>query len=136
MVSLPGFSLAAGHGRGRRALDHRKHGGWVAVAWLYLFVAGAMEIAWSTAMKYSEGFTRFWPSVATIVLSLTSFVLLSQAMKTLPLGTAYGVWTGIGALGSALVGIVFLGEPREPLRLLCIVLIFAGIVGLKLTSRS
>src|SRR5690606_33559046 len=76
MVSLPGFSLAAGHGRGRRALDHRKHGGWVAVAWLYLFVASAMEIAWSTAMKYSEGFTRFWPSVATIVLSLTSFVLL------------------------------------------------------------
>ncbi|MFO7274721.1 MAG: multidrug efflux SMR transporter [Bacillota bacterium] len=106
------------------------------MAWIYLLLAGAMEVAWSTALKFSEGFTRFWPSVAAVVLSLASFALLSLAMKTLPLGTAYGVWTGIGALGSALVGMVFLGEPREPLRLLCIFLIFAGIVGLKLTSRS
>ncbi len=106
------------------------------MAWIYLLLAGALEVAWSTALKFSEGFTRFWPSVAAVVLSLASFALLSLAMKTLPLGTAYGVWTGIGALGSALVGMVFLGEPREPLRLLCIFLIFAGIVGLKLTSRS
>nr|PZN70362.1 MAG: QacE family quaternary ammonium compound efflux SMR transporter [Bacillota bacterium] len=106
------------------------------MAWIYLLLAGAMEVAWSTALKFSEGFTRFWPSVAAVVLSLASFALLSLAMKTLPLGTAYGVWTGIGALGSALVGMVFLGEPREPLRLLCIFLIFAGIVGLKLTTRS
>jgi len=101
-----------------------------------LVVAGILEVAWATAMKYSEGFTRLLPSAATLAFMLGSVVLLSQAMKTLPLSTAYGVWTGIGALGSALVGIALLGEPREPLRLLCIFLIFAGIVGLKLTSSS
>ncbi len=106
------------------------------MAWVYLVVAGILEVAWATAMKYSEGFTRLLPSAATLAFMLGSVVLLSQAMKTLPLGTAYGVWTGIGALGSALVGIALLGEPREPLRLLCIFLIFAGIVGLKLTSSS
>lgn len=106
------------------------------MAWVYLVVAGVMEVAWAAAMKYSEGFTRLWPSVATLAFMAGSVVLLSQAMRTLPLGTAYGVWTGIGTLGSTLVGIVLLGEPRDPLRLLCIFLIFAGIVGLKLTARS
>lgn len=106
------------------------------MAWAYLVVAGVLEVGWATAMKYSEGFTRLWPSVATIVLMLASFALLSQSMKTLPLGTAYGVWTGIGAVGSVLVGILFLGEPRDAVRLLCIALILSGIVGLKLTSAD
>lgn len=104
------------------------------MAWVYLVIAGVFEVAWATAMKYSEGFTRLWPSVATVVLMLASFGLLSQSMKTLPLGTAYGVWTGIGAVGSVLVGIFFFGESRELVRVLCMVLILSGIVGLKLTS--
>lgn len=105
------------------------------MAWVYLLIAGLMEVAWATAMKYAEGFTRFWPSVATLVLMLISFGLLSQAMKSLPLGTAYGVWTGIGAVGTVLVGIFFLGEPRDLVRILCMLLILSGIVGLKLTSK-
>jgi len=106
------------------------------MAWVYVAIAGLLEVAWATSMKYSEGFTRFWPSVATILLMLASFGLLSQSMKTLPLGTAYGVWTGIGAVGTVLVGIFFLGEPRDIIRILCIVLILSGIVGLKLTSPT
>jgi Small Multidrug Resistance protein. len=106
------------------------------LAWVYLIVAGLMEVGWATAMKYSAGFTRLWPTVWTIVLSLASFALLSQAMKSLPLGTAYGVWTGIGAVGSALMGILVLGEPRDAVRLVCIAMILAGIVGLKVTSRA
>jgi len=106
------------------------------VAWAYLVVAGLLEVAWATAMKYSEGFTRFWPAVATVALMLASFGLLSQAMKFLPLGTAYGVWTGIGAVGTVLVGIFVMGEPRDLIRILCILLILSGIVGLKLTSAS
>lgn len=105
------------------------------MAWIYVMIAGLLEIGWATAMKYSEGFTRLWPSALTIVLMIASFALLSQAMKTLPLGTAYGVWTGIGAVGSAIVGILVLGEPRDFVRVLCILLILAGIVGLKLTAR-
>ena len=104
------------------------------MAWVYLVVAGLLEVAWATAMKYSEGFTRLWPSVATIVLMLMSFALLSQAMQLLPLGTVYAVWTGIGAVGSVLVGILFLGESRDPVRLLCLAWILLGIVGLKLTT--
>jgi quaternary ammonium compound-resistance protein SugE len=104
------------------------------MAWVYLVIAGMLEVAWATAMKFSEGFTRLWPTVAMAVLMLASFGLLSQAMKTLPLGTAYGVWTGIGAVGSVLVGIFFFGESRELVRVLCMVLILSGIVGLKLTS--
>lgn len=106
----------------------------VDVAWVYLVIAGLLEVGWATTMKYSEGFSRPWPSVLTILLMLASFGLLNQSMKSLPLGTAYGAWTGIGAVGSALVGILFLGEPRDMVRLLCIVLILSGVVGLKLTS--
>lgn len=104
------------------------------MAWVYVVIAGLLEVAWASAMKYSEGFTRLWPSVATIVLMFASFGLLSLSMKSLPLGTAYGVWTGIGAIGTVLVGIFFLGEPRDLMRMLCLVLILSGIVGLKLTS--
>lgn len=106
------------------------------MAWVYLVIAGLFEVAWATAMKYSEGFTRLWPTVATVLLMLASFALLSQAMKTLPLGTAYGVWTGIGAIGTVLVGIFFFGESRDLIRVLCMVLILSGIVGLKLTSAD
>lgn len=111
-------------------------GGKRSLAWLLLVIAGLFEVGWATAMKYSVGFTRLWPSVTTIVLMLISFAMLSSSMKTLPLGTAYAVWTGIGAVGSVLVGIVFLGEPRDFIRLLCIALILSGIVGLKVTSTS
>lgn len=106
------------------------------MAWLVLIVAGLFEIGWATSMKLSEGFTRLGPSIVTVVLMIVSFVLLSSSMKVLPLGTAYGVWTGIGAIGSVLVGILFLGEPRDFVRLLCIALILAGIVGLRLTATE
>lgn len=104
------------------------------MAWLYLVIAGLLEVAWATSMKYSEGFTRLQPTILTLVFMIVSFGLLSQAMKSLPLGTAYGVWTGIGAIGSVLVGIFFLGESRDFVRLLCISLILLGIIGLKFTS--
>ena len=106
------------------------------MAWIYLIIAGLLEVGWATAMKYSEGFSRPGPSVATILLMLASFGLLSQAMKALPMGTAYGVWTGIGAVGSVIVGMLFLGEPRDVIRIVCIVLILSGLVGLKLTSTQ
>lgn len=106
------------------------------MAWVYLVIAGLLEVGWATSMKYAEGFTKLWPSVATLVLMLASFGLLSQAMKSLPLGTAYGVWTGIGAVGSVLVGIFLMGEPRDLVRVLCILLILSGIVGLKLTANN
>ncbi|HEY8424960.1 MAG TPA: quaternary ammonium compound efflux SMR transporter SugE [Limnochordales bacterium] len=101
-------------------------------AWAYLVVAGLLEVAWATSMKHSEGFRHLWPSVATIVLMMLSFALLSLAMRTLPLGTAYAVWTGIGAVGSVLVGMLLMGESREPLRLASIALILLGITGLRL----
>lgn len=104
--------------------------------WVALVVAGLLEVAWATAMKYSAGFTRLGPSVATAFFMLLSVGLLSLSMRSLPLGTAYTVWTGIGAVGSVVVGILFLGEPRDPLRLMCIALIVLGIVGLKLGSRE
>jgi len=104
------------------------------VAWVYLFVAGILEAGWATAMKYSEGFTRLWPSVLTIVMMVGSTWLLGLSLKHLPLGTAYGIWTGIGTVGAAVVGILAMGDPANPIRLLCILLIVAGIAGLKLTS--
>lgn len=106
------------------------------MAWILLVVAGLLEVGWATAMKMSEGFTRLGPSVATLILMTISFAMLAGAMKVLPLGTAYGVWTGIGAVGSVLVGIFAMGESKDPVRLLCIGLILAGIVGLRLTSSD
>lgn len=103
-------------------------------AWIIVLVAGLFEIVWATLMKQSDGFTKLWPSIGTVFTMLVSFALLAQAMRTLPLGTAYAVWTGVGAVGAAIVGIVFLGEPRSALRLLCIGAIVAGIGGLKATS--
>lgn len=104
------------------------------MAWLALVIAGVLEVGWATAMKLSEGFTRLGPSIATLGLMIISFALLSISMRSLPLGTAYGVWTGIGAVGSVIVGILFMGESRDPVRLLCVVLILSGIIGLRLTS--
>lgn len=106
------------------------------MAWILLVVAGLLEVGWATAMKMSEGFTRLGPSVATLILMTISFAMLAGAMKVLPLGTAYGVWTGIGAIGSVLVGIFAMGESKDPVRLLCISLILVGIVGLRLTSSE
>lgn len=102
--------------------------------WLHLIIAGLLEIAWAIGLKHSDGWTRLWPSVITGLLMIASFFFLSLALRTLPIGTAYAIWTGIGAVGTALVGIFIFGEPRTAARLVCIVLIVAGIVGLKLTS--
>ncbi len=104
------------------------------MAWVYLFVAGLLEIGWAIGLKCSDGFTRIFPSIITIVLFGLSFFLLAHAMKTLPLGTAYAVWTGIGSIGAALLGIVLFAEPVSALRIFCIVLIIVGIIGLKISS--
>ncbi len=102
--------------------------------WMILFLAGLFEIGWAIGLKYTEGFTRWWPSVLTVLAMIVSIVLLAVATKKLPLGTAYAVWTGIGAVGAVTLGIVLFGESAQPLRLLCVGLIVAGIVGLKLTA--
>jgi quaternary ammonium compound-resistance protein SugE len=102
--------------------------------WLYLVVAGLLEVIWAFTMKQSEGFTKPLASVLTIVAMIASFVLLSLAMRSLPLGTAYSIWTGIGAVGAFVVGILLLGESANAFRILSVALIIAGIIGLKLTS--
>ncbi len=104
------------------------------MAWIYLLLAGLTEVAWAVGLKYTQGWTRLWPSIITAALIAISLMLLSQALKTLPIGTGYAIWTGIGAVGTVLVGIFFFDEPRTAVRLLCIALILAGIVGLKVTS--
>ena len=104
------------------------------MAWTYLFIAGLFEIGWAIGLKYSEGFTRLGPSVATIVSMLISVWLLGIAVRTLPVGTAYAVWTGIGTAGTAILGILLFGESAAALRLVCIVLVVAGILGLKFLS--
>ena len=103
-------------------------------AWLILFIAGLCEVAWAVGLKYTEGFSRLGPSLATLAAMVVSVALLGWSLKTLPLGTAYAVWTGIGAVGTAILGMILFGESREAARLLCIVLIVAGIVGLKLLT--
>ena len=104
------------------------------MAWVYLFLAGLMEVGWAIGLKQTDGWTRLWPSIVTAILMIISFVLLSLALRALPLGTAYAVWTGIGAVGTALLGIVFFGEPRTAIRLGCIALILVGIIGLKISA--
>jgi quaternary ammonium compound-resistance protein SugE len=103
------------------------------MAWLYLFVAGLLEIVWAYAMKQSEGFTRLVPSVITLVAMVASFGLLSLSMRTLPLGTAYTIWTGIGAVGAFVLGIVFLGEQVNATRIIAAVMIVGGLVLMKLS---
>jgi len=106
------------------------------MAWTVLFVAGLLETGWAIGLKYTEGFTRLWPSVGTIVSMVLSVVLLGWAMKSLPVGTAYAVWTGIGAVGTVVLGIVLFHEPANAARLACVALIVAGILGLKLSSAA
>ncbi len=106
------------------------------MAWVYLLLAGICEIGWAFGLKYSEGFTKPLVSIVTVVVMILSFVLLAQAMKQLPLGTAYATWTGIGAAGTAILGMVFLNEPRDLLRILCLLLIIAGVLGLKFLSKA
>lgn len=102
--------------------------------WLILFVAGLFEIGWAIGLKYTEGFTRLWPSVATAASMLASVALLGIAMKTLPVGTAYAVWVGIGAVGTAILGMLLLGEATNLGRLVSLALIVAGVIGLKLAT--
>lgn len=106
------------------------------MAWIYLLVAGVLEIVWAFSMKKSEGFTLLVPSIVTIVTMIASFGLLAVAMRSLPLGTAYTVWTGIGAVGAFVVGVAILGEAFTPVRVLAALLIVAGIVLMKLSSPS
>lgn len=104
--------------------------------WIYLIIAGFLEIGWAIGLKYTEGWTRIVPSVLTAAGMIASFYFLSMALKTLPIGTAYAIWTGIGTVGAAILGIILFDEPRDFLRILCILLIVAGIAGLKLTSAQ
>ena len=104
------------------------------MAWLLLVIAGAFEIVWAFTMKRSDGFTRLWPTIITLVTMIVSFGLLSRSMRVLPLGTAYTVWTGIGAVGAFIVGIVVLGESANALRILAAVLIVSGLLLMKLSS--
>lgn len=104
------------------------------MAWFYLIIAGLLEVAWAIGLKYSEGFTRLGPSIATVAAMIASFALLGLALRTLPLGTAYAIWTGIGTAGTVLLGMVLFSEPAEPLRLGCIALILSGVVGLRVLS--
>lgn len=106
------------------------------LAWFYLVLAGICEIGWAFGLKYSQGFTKLGVSVVTVLVMILSFVLLAQAMKHLPLGTAYAIWTGIGAAGTAILGIAFLNEPRDLMRIFCILLIIVGVIGLKVFAGT
>lgn len=106
------------------------------MAWIYLFIAGLFEVGWAIGLKYTAGFTKLWPSVLTVLAMIASFFLLAQALRTIPVGTGYAVWTGIGAAGTAILGMILFDESRETLRLLCLGLIVAGIVGLKIVSTE
>ena len=104
--------------------------------WLALLGAGLLEIAWAVGLKWSDGLTRFWPTAGTLLAIIASFVLMAVALKSLPFGTAYAVWTGIGAVGTIILGILIYSEPVDPIRILCLTLIVVGMVGLKLNSAG
>ena len=104
------------------------------MAWVYLFVAAMFEVGWAVGLKTTEGFTRFWPSVLTIAAMVISMLLLSLAVRTIPIGTGYAIWTGIGTIGAVLFGVVFFGEPTTPAKSLFLLMIVIGIVGLKLSA--
>ena len=104
------------------------------MAWIYLLIAGVLEIFWAISLKYTDGFSKLWPSVSTVAGMIASFYFLAQALKTIPVGTGYAIWTGIGAAGTAVFGMILFAEPASALRLLCIALIVAGIIGLKLAA--
>lgn len=104
------------------------------MSWTYLLIAALFEVGWAVGLEYTEGFTRLVPSVLTVIAMIVSMALLAQAVKTLPIGTAYAVWTGIGAAGTALAGIILFGEPRNLSRVLFLGFIITGVIGLKLTA--
>lgn len=107
-----------------------------AMSWIILFIAGLFEVAWAIGLKYTDGFTRPWPTAATVAAMVASVLLLGLAMKELPVGTAYAVWTGIGAVGTAVLGIYLFGESASAARLACLAMIAGGIIGLKFVSAS
>lgn len=102
------------------------------MAWVYLVIAGFLEIVWAIGLKYTDGWTRLWPSVFTLVTMVASFYCLAIAVREIPIGTSYAIWTGIGAVGTATLGIILLGEPVSAMRVACMALIVAGIIGLKM----
>ena len=104
------------------------------MAWIYLLVAGLFEVVWAIGLKYTEGWTRLWPSVGTLAAMVVSFWCLSQSLRSIPIGTGYAIWTGIGAVGAAALGIVLFGDSASWPRLLCIGLIVCGVIGLKMVS--
>jgi quaternary ammonium compound-resistance protein SugE len=106
------------------------------MAWIYLVLAGLFECGWAIGLKFTDGFTRLIPSLFTVLAMIISFWLLSEAMKTIPVGTAYAIWTGIGAVAVAILGMILFGESRDIMRIICLLLIISGIVGLKLVSPS
>ncbi len=106
------------------------------MAWVILVIAGLFEVGWAIGLKYTEGFTRLWPTIWTVLAMAVSLYLLSIAMKSLPVGTAYSVWVGVGAVGTVILGIVLLGEPMNTVRIVSVVLIIAGIIGLKLATPA
>ena len=106
------------------------------MAWIYLLLAGVFEVAWAIGLKSTQGFTRLWPSVYVLATGTASVILLAQAAKQLPIGTAYAVWTGIGAIGTAALGMIIFGESRSAARLACMALIIAGVVGLRMFAEN
>ena len=106
------------------------------MAWIYLLLAGAFEVAWAIGLKSTHGFTRLWPSVYVLAMGTASVILLAQAAKQLPIVTAYAVWTGIGAIGTAALGMIIFGESRSAARLACMALIIAGVIGLKMFAEN
>jgi quaternary ammonium compound-resistance protein SugE len=104
--------------------------------WIFLIIAGLFEVGWAVGLKYTEGFTRIYPTIFTVTGMLASFYFLSMALKTLPLGTAYSIWTGIGAIGTVILGIVLFNEPVSVIRLICIGFILTGIIGLKVSFNG
>lgn len=102
--------------------------------WVWLVLAGVFEIGWAVGLKYTQGFTRFWPSVLTLLAIAASMTLLALAVRTIPIGTGYAIWTGIGVIGTAVLGMVLFAEPVTAWRVMCLLLIVSGVVGLKLTS--
>jgi len=106
------------------------------MAWVFLAIAGLFECGWAIGLKYTEGFSRLWPSIFTVIAMIVSFQMLSLSMKWIPVGTAYAVWTGIGAAGVALLGMVLFGESREFARIVCLLLIVSGVIGLKVFSGA
>ena len=104
--------------------------------WIFLGIAGLLEIAWAIGLKYTEGWSKLVPSLITALLMIASFYFLSLALRTLPIGTAYAVWTGIGTVGATILGMLLFDEPRDIIRMICILLIIAGVAGLKITSPS